>query len=175
MSRIRESSTTLDFSIVPNCEPSNSGTLTDYFQLTYGPGYPCIKRYDLVKDRCNRSKKIRSRRPLATFGQITDVHIIDATSPSRAAFLSLFVREFPILADSFRAYEAFSCQVADQMVKRLNAVGKGPHLKQPIALVVNTGDSADGEQINELTNYINILDGGKIVPNTATPGEYVGV
>lgn len=168
-----DQSTTLDFSIRPERCPRNTGTQGEYFQLTYGPGYPCITRLDLVK----KSYKKKSKKPKAivTFGHITDLHIIDAASPSRVAFLSIFVREFPIIADSFRPYEAFSCQVCDQMVQRLNAIGKGPHLHQPIKLVVNTGDSADGQQINELTNCINLLDGGEVIPNTATPGKYVGV
>lgn len=178
--------TTLDFNIVPEECPSNQGLLQNYFKLTYGKPDRTVVRKDLIRNtkyahkyRKNREKKkekkIKKRIALATFVQITDVHIIDSTSPARDQFLSLFVTQLPILAEAFRPYEAFSTQVADCMVRKINAVRKGPHLGQEIALVISCGDSGDGEQKNELQNFINNLDGTKIVPNPASPGHYVGV
>ena len=184
--RIVKGATTLDFTIVPEDCPANEGTLEPYFKLTYGKPGRVVVRKELICDdkyssdshyeyKKHRKNRIKKRKHLATFVQITDVHIIDATSPARDAFLSLFVREVPLLAEAFRPYEAFSMQVAETMVRKINAVKKGPHLKHEFQLVVNTGDNGDGEQFNELVNYINVLDGKKVVPNPATPGKYIGV
>jgi len=118
-------------------------------------------------------KKIKKTIPLATFVQITDIHIIDPGNPSRSSFLAAYLPLIPALADTFRPYEAFSAQVAECMVRKINAVKKGPHLNQKISNVINTGDNSDSMSKNELTNYINILDGGKVIPNPI--GEYVGV
>ena len=183
--RIIKGATTLDFSITPEDCPANEGEIGGYFKLTYGKPYKTIVRKELIRDtkyarkhkkEIKRNKKcIKKRTALATFIQITDVHIIDATSPSRAAFLYLFAKQVPGLVDSFRAYEAFSTQVAECMVRKINSICKGPHLGQDIQFVVNTGDNGDGEQINEAINYINLLDGKMVTPNPASPGKYVGI
>ena len=130
---------------------------------------------DSGSDSSKSYHKIKKTVPLATFVQITDIHIIDATNPSRPTFLGVFIPEDPILADAFRPYEAFSAQIAECMVRKINNIKKGPHLKQKISLVVNTGDNGDSQCKNELQNYINILDGSKVVPNPSTPGKYVGI
>lgn len=119
------------------------------------------------KNTCNRNH-------LATFVQITDVHIIDPCNPGRVSFLAPFLSYDPAIADSFRPYEAFSTQVAECMVRKINAIEYGPHLKQKISLVINTGDNADSMSNNELTNFINILNGGPVIPNAAGK-NYVGV
>ena len=178
-------STTLDFSITPEDCPANEGLIGNYFKLTYGKPYRTIVRKELIRDtnyarkyrhRNRKNKKcIKKRTELATFIQIADIHIIDATSPSRASFLYLFVSAVPALADAFRPYEAFSTQVAECMVRKINSVKKGPHLGKPIEFVVNTSDNADALEVVETVNYINILDGKKVIPNPATPGKYVGV
>ena len=184
--------TTLDVTIVPEKCPANEGTVGSYFKLTYGKPDKTIIRRDLIKhtkyakkfkkckhreDKKNRGdkKKIKKRCALATFIQITDVHIIDATSPARASFLSIFAQQVPALDDAFRPYEAFSTQVQECMVRKINEITKGPNLGQKVSFVISTGDLADGQQINELQNFINNLDGTKIIPNPASPCHYVGI
>jgi len=126
------------------------------------------------KSKCScDNKKEKKSTHLATFVQISDVHLIDGSSPSRSSFLSQYIPEEPILADSFRPYEQFSAFVAECMVRKINAVEKGPHFREKFNFVVNTGDNADGMQFNELQNYINILDGTKVSPNPIN--NYVGV
>lgn len=122
-----------------------------------------------------KSKKIKKKTALGTFVQITDIHIIAPTNASRVSFLAKFIPEITELSDSFRPYEAFTTQVGEQMVKRINAVERGPHLKQKFGMVVNTGDNGDSQLTTELQNYINLLDGKEVVPNPADPGNYVGV
>jgi len=167
--RVKKNSTTLDVTIVPNPD-SDVGVLGEFFKLQYGPGDKTLVREELA---C--SKKLKNPKPLASFIQITDVHIIDAASPARAAFLAQYIPEVKELADSFRPQEALSLQVEEAMVRKINSIKIGPKTKAPITFVVSCGDNSDSQQKNELQNYINILDGGVVFPNPATPGKYVGV
>ncbi len=169
--KIKKSATTLDVTIVPQSDPT-SGTVGEYFKLEYGEGDCTLLREDLAFIGNDRKK---NRISLAAFIQITDVHIIDSSSPARAAFLAQYIPEDPILQDTFRPNEAFSLQVADAMVRKINSIKKGPHTGCEIGFVISCGDNGDGQQKNELQNYINVLDGRTVYPNTATPGKYVGV
>ncbi len=169
--KVKRSATTLDVTIVPQPNP-DVGTISNYFKLQCGRGDKTLVRQELACARRNRRKR---RKPLASFVQITDVHIIDAASPSRAAFLAQYIPEVKELADSFRPQEALSNQVAEAMVRKINSVKVGPITKQPFSFVISCGDNGDGEQKNELQNYINLLDGTRVVPNPATPGLYIGV
>lgn len=232
LEKLYKSSTTLDFTIVPEDEPINTGTKGAYYKLTYGKPDKCIKRKELLYNKeflkrypqyldylckncsssssfcesssssschdcgcsdsncscptcsddshCpanphNKNRKEKSKgKELATFVQITDVHIIDPCDPSRVSFLAPFLSYDPAIADAFRPYEAFSTQVAECMVRKINHLECGPHLKQKISMVINTGDNADSMSNNELTNFINILNGGPVIPNAASK-DYIGV
>lgn len=162
-------STTLDKTIVlRRC--GNEGTVGTFYKLKHGKGEKVVVRESLAcQKRCHKST------PLASFVQITDVHIIDAASPARAAFLAQYIPDNAELQDAFRPQEALTLQVVNAMVRRINGVEVGPHTCKPFSLVVCTGDNGDGMQKNELQNYVNVLDGTKVYPNPATPGKYVGV
>jgi metallophosphoesterase (TIGR03767 family) len=208
--KFEKTSTTLDFTIIPECEPSNFGSTGAYFKLTYGKGDKIVKRKDLICDtlyprflntkcnhcdcklndcKCKKEKKIkcnickRGKKeckcekkiiPLTTFVAMTDIHIIDSCNPSRSTFLGVFIEDLPVLSDSFRPYESFSMQVAETMVRKINAVEKGPILGRNFDFAICTGDLADSQSINELTNFVNMLDGTRIVPNPASK-IYTGV
>lgn len=169
--KVKKGATTLDVTIVPQPNPTR-GINGVYFKLQYGKGDCTLVREDLAFARNGRRKR---RIGLASFIQITDVHVIDASSPARAAFLAQYIPEFNELQDSFRPQEALSLQVADAMVRKINSIKRGPHTDMEIGFVISCGDNGDGQQKNELQNYINVLDGRKVFPNTATPGKYVGV
>ncbi len=174
-SAMRAGITTMNTGITPVM------TTNKYYKLKKTKGERCIKRKDLLnlyckKDNCREDKQNKKQKKcLATIVHITDSHIIDATNPARSSFLSVFVEAFPDqLQDAFRSYEAFSCQVQECMVRKINAVKRGPHLGEPFNFVVSTGDVADSEAFCELQNFINLLDGKKVYPNP-TRGNYVGV
>ncbi len=201
--------TTLDITIIPECEPIFSGSTGSYFKLQYTKGQKCVRRKDLICDtnypsfkgdkcmKCNftnckcdkkqqiqkikcdkcRENKCLCKSPikeLATFVQISDIHLIDSTSPSRSSFLGVFIESIPVLSDSFRAYESLTMQVAECMVRKINSVERGPHLGEKFKLVVSTGDNSDSETLNEIQSFINMLDGTEIVPNPASK-IYTGV
>lgn len=201
-----KSSTTLDVTIEPECEPTYKGTQGSYFKLQYSKGQKPVLRKELIcntkypsykgddcnkcnffRCKCEKKKRIKCDKckktncrckqklvPLVSFVHISDIHLIDAANPSRASFLGVFIEDMPALSDAFRSYEALTMQVAECMIRKINSVGKGPHLHQKFSFVVSTGDNADSETINELQNYVNMLDGTQIVPNPASK-FYTGV
>ena len=131
------------------------------------------KKICCEKDNCNCKNK--NRKALVSFVHLTDIHIIDSCNSARSTFLGVFLESVPALADSFRSYESLSCQVFDCMIRKINCVEKGPHLKQKFSFAISTGDLSDSGSFGELQTYINILDGTTVVPNPASPGVYTGI
>lgn len=121
--------------------------------LEAGPGEP-------LRDR---GKPAPLGRVLATFGQLTDMHVRDEESPARVPFLD---RLGPPFTSTFRPQEAFSTQVLDAAVRALDR-------ERPQAVFV-TGDIIDSAQQNELTQAIDVMDGREVHPDSGRPG-YDGV
>jgi hypothetical protein len=90
--------------------------------------------------------------------QITDVHVVDEESPARTLNLD------KLLDPVWRAQEAHSCQVLDAMVRQVSAL----HALRAMDLVLVTGDCIDNNQRNELTWFLNVLQGGSLWPNSGT-------
>ena len=156
--------TTIDKSIgIAKSKKSHS-----YKNLQYQHGWPLIIRQDLAKAQFGRNKR---RQSLISFVHFTDMHISDAQSPERNPFARKFGIDY---RTDFRNQEALTLQVADAMIQRVQSFTGGPATGKNFSFLISTGDNGDGRQMNELRNYINLLDGGFITADTSGEG-YIGV
>ncbi|WP_436793811.1 TIGR03767 family metallophosphoesterase [Actinospongicola halichondriae] len=154
--------TTLEFSIA---RPSGAG----YVKLVEAEPYPQIVREELAAAKSDREAR---RVGLATIVHLTDVHIVDAQSPSRVEFVDRLASP---VGGGFRPQETMSTQVGSAMVQRINTVAAGPVTGRAFDVAVSTGDNIDNQQRNELDWFVTLLDGGTVVPDSGAAGTYEGV
>ncbi|WP_116115954.1 TIGR03767 family metallophosphoesterase [Austwickia chelonae] len=159
---VNTTGTTLEQAAAPGARLSATGA---YRRLTAGPGYPLVVRPQLAAPKTGRDDR---RRALASFVQITDVHIIDAQSPMRVEFLHSFN------GSAFRPHEALGSHGGISLVNRINSLKGGPYTGRPFDCVVSTGDNTDNDEEIELSWFLTLLAGGKITPNTGGP-QWEGV
>ncbi|MCZ2403450.1 TIGR03767 family metallophosphoesterase [Paenarthrobacter sp. Z7-10] len=140
--------------------------------MTTGAGRAMVTREDLATGMAGRRKR---RQGLLSFGHLTDLHVVDASSPGRTAFLWQyyeFENGFPA-SGRFRPQDLLTVHVLDAMVRKMNTVGRGPLSGRPLDLVVSTGDNADGRGTNEWLAVINVMNGRPASAHVAG-GEYQG-
>ena len=121
-----------------------------------GPDEPLIDRTDLAP-------RGTATREAARFGQLTDTHVRDEESPARVPFLD---RLGPPVTSAFRPQEALSAQVLNAAIRALNT--QRPHA------VLLTGDLVDNAQRDELDQFLDVVQGGDVDPNSGATG-YRGV
>lgn len=150
------------------------GSRADYRAVTELEGEPHIVRNDLVGDS-NRST-VSAERPIIAIGHITDLHVTDVQSPARFEFVNRYAADsrFRELITMQRPHEALNTHAIDAMVRTLNDIEAAPLTGAPLQLVAMTGDSIDNTQRNELVNFLALLNGGVVRPDSGAPG-YEGV
>jgi metallophosphoesterase (TIGR03767 family) len=154
--------TTLELSIR---RPGGSG----YLKLVEAEPYTQVLREELVAAKAGRDGR---RVALASIVHLTDVHLVDAQSPTRVEFTDRLPGPFE---SAFRPQETLTTQVASSMVQGINAIASGPVTGRPFDVAVSTGDNIDNQQRNELEWFMTVLDGGTITPNSGDPDHYEGV
>ena len=112
---------------------------------------------DAYEQRSELGQRTAARPPQAlwTFGQLTDIHVVDEESPARVEFLD---RAGPPFTSAYRPHEGLGPQVADAMVREM-ADAVSPITGRRIDAVMTTGDNTDNTQCNETRWIIDILDG----------------
>jgi metallophosphoesterase (TIGR03767 family) len=134
--------------------------------LGLGAGEPYTVRQDLAPAGVGRTA---ARTSLVYFGQLSDFQLADEESPARVEVLDV---AGPPLDGAWRPYEALQPQVDDAMIRQMNqftaaspvAAGDGSHRKMD--LTIDTGDSADNQQLNETQWVRTLLEGGSLNPNS---------
>ena len=94
---------------------------------------------------------------VARLVHISDTHVMDEESPAR------FAGAHMITPSAWRAYEAYSTQLLDGILRatnRIHAAGR------TIDFLVHTGDACDNAQSNELTWFVTLIDGGPLDPRS---------
>jgi metallophosphoesterase (TIGR03767 family) len=143
-------------------------------QLAIAPG----EGYAVREDGLGQAQPGRAERrvSLAYFAQLSDFQLADEESPARVEFVDLVGS--PVEA-AFRPWEALNPFIDDAMVRQLNAfagespVATGDGSQSAMDFTIDTGDSADSQQLNETEWVRTLLEGGSLEPNSGVdPSGY---
>ncbi len=107
------------------------------------------------------------RRSLFVWAHLSDVHITDEESPNRMG--SMDTKGIP---SALRPMDIYTEHVLNAAVTSINYFNS----KGGVDLVLASGDSTDSAQLNELTNFMTVMNGGMVNPDSGedddpVPGE----
>ena len=137
-----------------------------YRRIKAQRGYPLVVREELARGKSGRDDR---RDGLASFVQVTDLHVTDVQSPMRVEFLH------PLAGPAFRPQEALGPLATASLVRRVNSLQGGPATGRAFDALVSTGDNTDNHEHVELDWYLTLLAGGTIVPNTGARDRWESV
>lgn len=151
-----------------------TGSRAAYRQVDELEGEPHVVRAELVG--LAPTGPIAPEDAIIAIGHITDLHVTDVESPARFEFVNREWEDprFRELLTMQRPQEALNVRAIEAMVRTLNAIDKAPVTGAPLQFVAMTGDAIDNTQRNELSNFLALLDGGTVRPDSGGPG-YEGV
>jgi metallophosphoesterase (TIGR03767 family) len=138
--------------------------------LQLGEGEPYTVRQELAEAGANRAA---TRTSLAYFGQLSDFQLADEESPARLEVIDPLSTPLNLpFGAAWRPWEALEPQIDDAMIRQMDqftaaapiADGSGTH--RPMDFTIDTGDSADSQQLNETEWVRTLLEGGTLNPNS---------
>jgi metallophosphoesterase (TIGR03767 family) len=138
---------------------SNAG----FRQLKLGPGEPYTVRQEGVG--VAKPGRASRRTSLAYFGQLSDFQLADEESPARVEFVD---PAGPPVDAAWRPWEGLEPQIDNAMVRQIDSfaaaspVANGNGTRSHMNFTLDTGDSADNQQLNETRWVRTILEGGNL-------------
>ena len=138
--------------------------------LQLGAGEPYTVRQELGTAGGGRAA---NRTSLVYFGQLSDFQLADEESPARVEIIDPLATPLNLpFGSAWRPWEALNPQIDEAMVRQVNqftaaspvADGSGGH--RAMDLTINTGDSADSQQLNETQWVRTLMEGGTLNPNS---------
>jgi metallophosphoesterase (TIGR03767 family) len=155
--------TTLEQRLVP------TGTGAYRF-LQLGAGEQYTVRQELAAAQPGRAA---NRTSLVYFGQLSDFQLADEESPARVEVVDPLATPLNLpFGSAWRPWEALEPQIDEAMIRQVNLfaaaspVVDGSGARRAMDLTINTGDSADNQQLNETLWVRTLLDGGALNPNS---------
>jgi metallophosphoesterase (TIGR03767 family) len=136
-------------------------------QLKLGPGEGYTVRQEGVG--VAHSGRASRRTSLVYFGQLSDFQLADEESPARVEFIDPVG---PPVDAAWRPWEGVEPQIDNAMVKQIDSfagaspVANGNGTRSHMNFTIDTGDSADNQQLNETRWVRKILEGGTISPGS---------
>ena len=136
-------------------------------QLTTGPGEPYMVR-EAGFGAAQPGRETR-RTSIAYFGQLSDFQLADEESPARVEFSD--PAGSPVEA-AFRPWEALEPFIDDAMIRQIDSfsgaspIPSGDGSRAAMNFAIDTGDSADSQQLNETEWVRTLLEGGTLDPNS---------
>jgi len=128
-----------------------------YGRWTHGPGLPPERRVDLLPTAAGAAAH-EGAQTLLRFFTFTDIHITDVQSPAQAIFFGY--KGF--LSSAYSGVMLHTHHVLDAAVRTVNAL----HRQEPMDFGISLGDTCNNTQYNELRWYIDVLDGGRVDPDS---------
>lgn len=138
--------------------------------LQLGAGEPYTVRQDLATAGGSRTA---NRTSLVYFGQLSDFQLADEESPARLEVIDPLSTPLNLpFGAAWRPWEALEPQIDEAMIRQVNqfaaaspvADGAGAH--SAMDFTIDTGDSADSQQLNETLWVRTLLEGGALNPNS---------
>lgn len=132
-----------------------------YSRLIKGGGEPHRLRMELTESEgpADNVTPAEAADQVLRFVQLTDFQLADLASPSRLEFLQRLVGRpgWRLMLPSYRPQEFVAVQAIEAIIRTVATLG-------PVDLALTTGDNIDSSQLNELTMYLRLMDGGVIDP-----------
>jgi len=146
-------------------EVVRTGSQAAYRAVGELAGEPRVLRTELA----GSDEPVQPRETIASIAHLTDLHVTDAQSPARFEWVNRYGRDprFRELITMQRPQETLNAHAIAAMLRTINNL-------DTVQLAVMTGDAIDNTQRNELTNFLALLDGGMVRPDSGAPG-YDGV
>jgi 3',5'-cyclic AMP phosphodiesterase CpdA len=141
-----------------------------YRFLQLGEGEPYAVRQELAAANAGRAA---ARTSLTYFGQLSDFQLADEESPARLEIIDPLSTPLNLpFGAAWRPWEALEPQIDEAMIRQFNqfaaaspvADGSGSH--RAMDFTIDTGDSADSQQLNETQWVRTLLEGGSLNPNS---------